>query len=473
MRILLVDDDELSRGVMRKVLQGLLGHEVVEADNVESALDLYMESTFPLVLTDIRMPGQSGLDLLHTIKGSPTGAETEVVLVTGFADVDTAVLALRDGAADFLRKPVQAAELVDLIQRLTLQFSVPQRDTVQAQQAGEAAPADSSEESGNFVSFPDGSFMGLFSPSMRSVRSIAERFHEDRTVPVLVEGETGTGKEMAARLIHYGESGNDSEPFVPVNCAAISPSLFESELFGYVGGAFTGALKGGAKGKLEAANGGTVFLDEVGEIPLNLQAKLLRALSERAIYRVGGTEPVALDVRVISATNRDLAALVDSGEFRQDLYYRLSVGKVQLPALRKQVRAIAPLAQMFLHHYADQKKRSFRALSREAVRLLENHSWPGNIRELQNVIEHAVLLFDNDLLLPEHLTMLNASSSHVSSGRTLIPGRVELPSQPFSLEELNREIVKKTLEKFDGNKTRTAEFLGITRSALRSRLDED
>jgi len=474
MKILLVDDDDLSRRVVRKVLEGLLGHEVIEASNAEEGFSTFQSGHFPLVMTDVKMPGKSGLDLLRDIKNSPVGQNTAVVLITGHADVDSAVQALREGAVDFLRKPLQASDLVDVINRVLLSITVPQPEkghqspSREKNRRGEIAELETPD---SIVVLPDASSIGLYTPAMQALSNVALRFHEDRAVPVLIEGETGTGKEMFARLIHYGLDRETKAPFVPVNCAAFSPSLFESELFGYVGGAFTGALRSGAAGKLESAKGGTIFLDEVGEIPLGLQAKLLRALTDHAIYRVGGNNLIPLDVRVIAATNRNLAAMVHEGEFRQDLYYRLNVGRLQVPPLRKQQTSIRPLAEQFLVRFAEQKNRKFKTITAQAGKVLEDHPWPGNIRELQNVIEHAVLLYNDEELQPEHITMLNAPGPQFHTTEvSFSPGNIQLPDQPFKLDELNREIVEKALDKFDGNKSKTADFLGLTRSALRSRL---
>ena len=313
--------------------------------------------------------------------------------------------------------------------------------------------------------------VGVFSGAMRAVMAMAERFHEDRSVPVLIEGETGTGKEIIARFVHYGHS-NVTTPFVSINCTAISPNLFESELFGYEGGAFTGAKKEGEMGKLELAKGGTLFLDEIGEMPLELQPKLLRFLQEKEIYRVGGLRKIKLDVRIICATNRTLVHLVEERKFRKDLYYRLNTGNITIPPLSQRREAIAPLAQMFLEQFAKQKKRRFRFLQKESVKILENYSWPGNIRELQNIIERIVLLYDDIEVRPEHLRFLSSECEDLfdSSMPQLIPGSIVLPPDSLDLIEVEKEIVRKALAKFNGNKTRTAAYLGISQTSLRTRL---
>jgi len=473
-RILHVDDDEQSRRVVSQVIEGLLGHQVTACEDARQALELYRQNPFPIIITDIRMPGMSGMDLLSEIKHSPTGSTTDVILITGFADLDSTIAALRGGAADYLRKPVKAAELLDIVNRLVMQKSIEEsgaqlnsvrKDSVKKH------PVHFQEPQESIISFPDGSQIGLFSSVMRAQAKMALRFHEDRSVPVLIEGETGTGKEMFARLIHYGHEGCDL-PFVIVNCAAITPTLFESELFGYIGGAFTGAKRSGSPGKFEAANGGTIFFDEVGEIPLSMQPKLLRALQEQAIYRVGSTHKISLDFRVITATNRDLEAMIKEGLFRQDLYYRLNVGRIEVTSLRNQQTSILPLAQMFLAAYAQQKDRGFRTIHHDAFSVLESYSWTGNIRELENVIRNAVLLYDGQELLPEHLGILHIKARQTEHTRDSLryPIPMQLPDEGFSLEELNTAIVRKALEIFDGNQSKAAQYLRMSRYALRSRI---
>ncbi|MDP8205119.1 MAG: sigma-54 dependent transcriptional regulator [Candidatus Electryonea clarkiae] len=474
MRILHVDDDEQSRRVVSQVIEGLLGHQVTTCEDARQALKLYYQYTFPLVISDIRMPGKSGMDLLHEIKNSPSGRNTDVVLITGFADLDSAIAALREGAIDYLRKPLKAEELIEVVNRIVTQRSIEETD-LEPRLGKNDSPLKTAVSNLKLnepvISFPDGSRLGLFSSAMRSLADIALRFHEDRTVPVLIEGETGTGKEMFARLIHYGSSGSNL-PFVIVNCAAIASTLFESELFGYAGGAFTGAKPSGSPGKFEAAEGGTIFFDEVGEIPLSLQPKLLRVLQEKAIYRVGSSQKIPLDFRVITATNRDLEKMIKEGSFREDLYYRLHVGHIEVPSLRKQQSAIPPLARMFLTLYTEKMDRCFRSIHQDAVRLLESYPWHGNIRELDNVIRNAVLLYDGSQLLPEHLDILYKKSDQTLSKQTVLtyPFTIQLPENGFSLEELNNAIIRKAFEMHDGNQTRTAEYLKMSRYALRSRL---
>ncbi len=467
MRILHVDDDDQSRRVVCRILEGLMGHEVSDCDNATRALELHREKPFPIIISDIRMPGLSGLDLLEKVKQDTSLPETDFILLTGFADVDTAVEALRNGAADFLRKPVQARELVAVINRLVQRRTLNEHKKSQLDPGSPECHEESSE-----IHFPDGSTLGLFSTDLRALAQTALKLHDHRDVPVLIEGETGSGKEQFARLVHYGAEGDD-RPYVTVNCAAISPTLIESELFGYEPGSFTGARREGAHGKFEAANGGTLFLDEIGEMPMDMQPKLLRALQERTLYRVGGNKPIAVDVRIVAASNRNLEEMVSEGKFRQDLFYRLNVGRLVVPPLRRHIACIGPLAQQYLVSLAERKQTRFRSIHPDALALLEGHSWPGNIRELRNVIEKAVLLYDAVELRTEHLSHLVVQGGDPALvQRVYGPVSFDLPEDELNLERLEQAVIRAALARFDNNLTHTAEYLGLSRFALKRRMDK-
>lgn len=311
------------------------------------------------------------------------------------------------------------------------------------------------------------------SNAMKELYKLTLKLHNDRDTPVLIQGETGTGKEVIARMLHYGKEPNLQAPYIPVNCAAIPPELFESELFGYEGGAFTGSSKEGRLGKFELANGGTLFLDEIGDMPLAMQPKLLRVLQEREFYRVGGNKRIQVNLRIVAATNHNLAEQVTKGSFRQDLFYRINVAQLVIPPLRERKEDINALANLFLRQYSLKKKKRFKTFSQESMNRLLCYSWPGNVRELQNVIERLVLLHDETIVRENHLENLNFTSSPgYTSAAPLNFNKLKLPDDHFDLKSFERSIVKEALKKFGGNKTRTAEYLGLTRSALRSRLDE-
>jgi two-component system, NtrC family, response regulator AtoC len=485
MRILLIDDEELSLKAISGFLTHQLGHDVTECQNGGEALKLYKANPFPLVISDIRMPGINGIELSRYIKGLPESQFTDIVLITGFGNMDSAVQALRAGAYDFLLKPIDVDELATLVSRVEEHLSLLKENLdlrvhfeKELNQATREVRLRYERIQSAYSKIVGIGNIGIFSEKLREIRDIAEKLHQDSTLPVLIEGETGTGKEVVARMIHYGP-GDVTTPFVSINCTAIPANLFETELFGYVEGAFTDAKKKGAIGKFELAQGGTIFLDEIGDLPLEIQPKLLRVLEERAIYRVGGLKKIQLDLRVICATNQNLQQKVKAGRFREDLYYRLNVAYIHVPPLRERKEAIAPLGQLFLTQYAEKKNRRFRFLNRDSIKILEAYPWPGNIRELQNTIERAVLLYDDIEIRPEHIRFLMAgdgdnpsAAAQETRSRELDPARIQLPPDHLDLKALEEEIVRKALSKFSGNKTRAAEYLGLTRSALRSRLKE-
>lgn len=477
MRILLVDDDTLVRSAIGNFIQTALGHEVIECDSAEEGLLMYKKESFPIIITDIRMPVMSGLDLLREIKKSPQGKRTGVVLITGFSDLESAVFALREGAFDYLYKPVDVMQLAGVIARYCDRMRDGGAGDRDAARPSEKAEANRSHlnlnlEHNVYAQVEGIGRIGIFSQSMKAAVVLALRFHDDRDIPVLIEGETGTGKEVIARLVHYGRSADDT-PFVSLNCSTLPPTLFESELFGYEGGAYTGSRRRGSSGKLELSRGGSLFLDEISDIPLDMQPKLLRALEQKEIYRVGGTKKIKLDVRFVAATNRNLKQLVEGGKFRKDLFYRLNLGRIYLPPLRRQKEAIIPLAQMFLSMFAQQRQRRFRFIHKGAMEILENHSWPGNVRELRNTIERIVILHDDFELNPVHLDFLTAQGSEAGTeqGSVIQPGQILLPPGKLDLRELESEIIQKALQQFNYNKTRAAQYLGISRHTLRTKLN--
>ncbi|MBI9066412.1 MAG: sigma-54-dependent Fis family transcriptional regulator [Salinivirgaceae bacterium] len=480
MNILIVDDDKSSGSAVAEFIEEQLGHKIKLCHNGEDALSFLKDDDYQMVISDIRMPGISGLDLLKRIKQLPNGATIEVVIMTGFGDMETSIEALRGGAYDYLLKPVNIEELAILIERIAENIRLKYENSHLKENFKQEISNVKKEEAERIKYYQTTireitsvGKVGVFSDAMREVVKMAEQFHEDRTVPVLIEGETGTGKEVMARLVHFGQQIDILQPFISINCSAISPTLFESELFGYDEGAFTGARKEGKLGKLELAQGGTLFLDEIGELPLDMQPKLLRVLEQKEMYRVGGNKPIVLDVRVIFATNRNLKQMVAEKTFRSDLYYRLNTGRLFIPPLRERKEAILSFSQVFLDQYSKKRGRKFRFISKEAKKMMQEYDWPGNIRELKNSIERATLLFDDIELRPEHLRFLQAEDNEFqASERPIVPGRIVLPEDELPIEQLELEIVQKALKKFENNKSKTADYLGITRSALRSRMNK-
>lgn len=487
MNILLVDDEQDSRHYVAKFLEKW-GHKVVETSDGKEALNAFSEQDFHLVLSDIRMPNMDGLQLLRSLRSSSFSAyNTDIVLFTAFSDVESAVEALRSGAYDYILKPVNVKELLALIDSVAEHQSLKienQRLTHEFNEVLEAETMDIKEELTRIkqayykiVGIGD---IVISSPAMRSIYEQARILYEDRSMPVLIEGGTGTGKEMIARYIHYGDNDhNIGQPFVDINCAALSSTLFESELFGYESGAFSGGLSGGQKGKFEMAEGGTLFLDEISEIPPSLQAKLLRVIQEKEFYRVGGIKKKKTNVRIICATNVDIKEKVNQGEFRRDLYFRLNTAHLYLPALNQRPEDIIPLAAMFLKKFSQEKGKAFTSISREAGSMLMNHTWAGNIRELKNTIEWVVLMNDDQELRPAHLKMIwnnhvnNPSLFHNELLAQPDWHNFQLPPDSLPLEEFTDFILHHALEMHNGNKTRTARYLGLSLRSLSYRLNKD
>ncbi|CAK7057607.1 MAG: Regulatory protein AtoC [Desulfovibrio sp.] len=487
MRIMVVDDNDQSLQSLSLVL-GDLGHDPNAFSDPLEALEAAKREFYPLIITDIRMPGLDGLELLTRLKEDSLAGQSDVVLITGHGDMQTAIDALRRGAYDYLNKPINARELAVVVERCaehqSLRIENLELKTRMDEKVAEATRdvVKSLEEAKSRLREVTGiGEVVAESPAMRRLVEEALIIHENPSVPVLIEGETGTGKEVVARLVHHGE-GVSAEPFIAINCAAIPGELFESELFGHEPGAFTGSRAGGAPGKLEAAGKGTVFLDEVAELPLTLQPKLLRVLEERVFYRLGGVKKREFNARVICAANRDLADMVEKGLFRRDLYHRLRVGHLKIVPLRERGEDIVSIANLVLRREADRKKKRFRDISPEALQLLCKYPWPGNVREMENTIERAILMYDGDILLPEHLYFLTddpISQTHppieADGDDGWLPfgdgGWMLLPDAPFSLDSLEDSVIHSALERFAGNKSKAAEYLGLSRYALHRRVN--
>ncbi len=476
MNILLIDDDVASRQSTAHFLTNYLGHQVTQCSNGDEALELMNKEMFAMLLTDIRMPGIDGIELLKKVKSNPEWKFSDVVIITGYGELSTAIEALRNGAYDYLLKPLNVEELAAIVEKIA-EHQYLLRENREYKANFDNMLHESTKEIENRLKDLQSLYadivgigkVGIFSDKMKKIVKLTEKYHKDRSIPVLIQGETGTGKEVIARMIHYNK-GETTTPFISINCSAISPSLFESELFGYEGGAYTGAKSKGMPGKLELAQGGTIFLDEIGDLPLDMQPKLLRVLQEKELYRIGGIKKIKLDVRFVCATNQDLRKLVDDGRFRRDLFYRLNTGFIEIPPLRERKDEIPPLAQMFLNHFAEIKKKRFRIINKKALDILINKDWRGNIRDLENSIERAVLLYDEVELKPEHLEADLYYEEEVAESQDTILIKLEEESMP--LQEIEKKIISKILDRFQGNKTRTAEYLGITRQTLRKKILE-
>jgi len=443
--VLVVDDDEALRETVSDLLKDR-GHQVTTAANGTEALVRLKEADYAAVLTDLRMKGVEGLELLSAIKR--LYPDIGVVLMTAFGSVETAVEAMKHGASDYLTKPVKKEELLRVIERVIREASL-RREVSRLR-----------KEVHKEYSFHQ--ILGKSKP-MQALFDLIQRVADSPT-NLLITGESGTGKELVAKAIHYN-SDRKASPFVPVNCAAIPEQLLESELFGHVRGAFTDA-KADKRGLFEEAQKGTLFLDEISELPLILQAKLLRAIQEKEIRRVGATKSVAVDVRVIVATNLNLAEEVKAKRFRDDLYYRLNVIELKLPSLRERREDIPLLVEAFLHKCGHARGKGVKAVGESALAMLIDYDWPGNVRELENVIERAVTLSRDEKILPEDLP---APVQGSRGDRRILD---EAAEKTLPLHEVEKEYIRKILEKTGGNKYRAAHLLGIDRKTLYRKLDE-
>jgi two-component system response regulator PilR (NtrC family) len=451
-----VDDEQNIVEVLEIVLQEQ-GMEVLKTTSGKAALKLLQKREVDLVISDIRMPDLSGVELLKEVK--QFAPETIFIMITAFATTDTAIDALQHGAYDYLTKPFKMEELLNIIrhalEKKNLRREVASlRNEVEAQQGQKL-----------FQALNRSQLVGK-SPKMLEVyRTVGTVAMGESTV--LITGESGTGKELVARAIHEASLRRE-RPFVSINCGAFPETLLESELFGYVKGAFTGAT-GNKKGLLEVANGGSVFLDEIGNMTLAMQVKLLRVLQDRKLRPLGGTAEALVDVRVIAATNQDLKAAIQNGQFREDLFYRIAVITIHLPPLRERPEDIDLLAFHFLTRYADKAHKKVFGISPEALRYLENYHWPGNVRELENTIERAIALETTETIqvdrLPEAVRKLPVSQA---------PALIPLPEGAFDLQtfltDLERSLICQALERSEGNQTLAAQELGLTRPSLRHRI---
>jgi DNA-binding NtrC family response regulator len=443
-RILVVDDEENARKAIVTIL-GEEGYEVAEASNGADALARLSDFSPAIVLTDVRMPQMDGLTLLK--KAREQGSDATFVMMTAFASVETAVEAMRSGAENYLVKPLDAnAVLVVLSKALEKRSLRREAESLRDQVRQRTRFHNIIGES----------------PQLQGVFDVVRRAANTRAT-VLILGESGTGKELIAQALHQ-ESPRRDKPFVRVHCAALSENLLESELFGHEKGSFTGAIAR-KEGRFEMADGGTLFLDEIGEISAAVQVKLLRVIQQREFERVGGTQTLKVDVRIVAATHRDLAGEVKAGRFREDLYYRLNVVSVTLPPLRDRKSDIPSLVNHFLEKYSDAYGKNVRGLAPGTLQALLAHDWPGNIRELENAIERAVVLVQGNELATDDLPpVLRGPRPLGSTSNTLIPGA--------TLATIEREAILRTLEMVQGSTTRAAEILGISVRKIQYRLKE-
>jgi DNA-binding NtrC family response regulator len=430
------------------------GFAAVEAGNVNEALAQFRDESPEAVLLDIDLPDGSGIDVLRQIKLQRP--QSVVIIITGNILVDNTIGALRGGAYDFIGKPINLEEL-----RVAI------RNGLEAHQLRREVDQVRKERAQQFA-FDQ--IVGQ-STAMKKMLSLSAKVAESEVASVLLQGESGTGKDLVAKAIHYGSPRAD-RPFVAINCAALPATLIESELFGYEKGAFTDA-KARKEGLFEQAEGGTLLLDEIGDLELSLQAKLLRVLEEGAFRRVGGLKDIPLDVRVIAASNRDLKAESDAGKFRLDLYYRLSIIQIDIPPLRDRGEDILVLAEHYIRTIGSRlaTRKRINGLTPEVANVFRRYSWPGNVRELRNVVERALILEDGDKITLEYLpSVVTGQIAARAEEKDRNAEQFVLPQEGISLDEVELSFVRQAIERSDGNQTRAAELLGISRDQLRYRL---
>ncbi|MEO5930211.1 MAG: sigma-54 dependent transcriptional regulator [Candidatus Kapaibacterium sp.] len=442
-RILVVDDQVSVRKTYSMILSAN-GHEVSVARNGEEGLKLLADEDLDLVISDMRMEPVDGMTLLQ--QGKELRPDVEFLLVTGFSSVEDGVAAMRAGAYDYITKQTNTEELLELVTKAV------EKRTLNSRVKMLESRINGPEAFGRIIGN---------SPALRSVLTMVEKVAPTDTT-VLLLGESGTGKELIAEALHQ-LSNRRSKSFVPVNCGAIPPNLEESTLFGHVKGSFTGAIAN-KDGLFKEADGGTIFLDELGEMQLETQAKLLRVLQQMVVYRVGDTKPTKVDVRIIAATNRDLRKMVDEGKFRQDLYYRLNVISVHLPPLRERGEDVLALTNYFGMKYSERMNKTFQGCSPGLLEALRKYGWPGNIRELQNIIERLVILSDGPMLDETHLPKEVLQSPSGNDG--------VIGAQDKTLAEVERQYILGMLERYEGQKTIAAEKLGISTTTLWRKLKE-
>ncbi len=452
-KIFLVDDDDLIVSMLSRALKNE-GYEVhSESSNFTNIVDVISSWSPDVALLDIRLPGTSGIDILGEMKSRHTSAQ--VIMLTSDDNLDTAVTCMKLGAADYLTKPFNIDEVKIVINNIVEKGRLKSEVNYLRRFYIEMFEKELIGESG----------------VMRELREKMEKIARSRVTNILITGESGTGKELVARCLHRsmgGDADSGYAPFIAVNCSALPETLLESELFGYEKGAFTDA-KTEKKGIFELASGGTILLDEIGDMKVDLQSKLLRVLEERAVRRVGGRDEIPVDVVVIATTNKDLPEAVEKGDFRKDLFYRLNIFSLVIPPLRERSEDIPPLSRYFLDHFASRyKNKAVQGFSPEAEKLLCAYSWPGNVRELKNVIERIVVLENAEVIQPEQLPREIFTQQVTGGTRTQSP--FVLPEEGISLDELEKDLILQALAKAKHNKTLAAKLLNISYDSLRYQI---
>jgi DNA-binding NtrC family response regulator len=434
LRILIAEDEEISR----KHLLGTLereGYRVMGTANGLDALQKIDANAYDVLIADIKMPGLTGIELLERVK--ERSPETEVIIITGFGSIGSAVEAMKKGAAEYVTKPFDLDELVLKVSKIRDRKALVRENVALKTYLGMDKKVSIIAKSA----------------SMRHILETIEGIRESES-NILLTGETGVGKSLLAKIVHFTSRRQD-RPFLAINCATLTEELLASELFGHERGAFTGAVRT-KQGLIEIADTGTLFLDEIAEMAPNLQAKLLKVIEDGEFFRVGGTRPIHVDVRFIAATNKDVRTAISEGKFREDLYYRLNVMEIAIPPLRDRTEDVEPLARYFQEKHLPKSTKKITGFTKEAMDVLMTYSFPGNVRELENIVERAIILEKSTLITPDSLPQ----SMKVFQIETIEPGRIR------TIEEMNRDYAEKVLELYGGNRSKSAEVLGISRTSL-------
>jgi DNA-binding NtrC family response regulator len=449
-QILVVDDEEMITTSLKHGLEKE-GYDVITASSGEQGIEHFKSESPDITLLDINLPVMDGIKVLDAIK--KFNKDSVVIMITAFGGVDSAVRAMKLGAYDYIEKPFDLDRL-NIIIKKALETVKLKREVRQLR--GEQQEKYSFEK-----------IVGE-SGAVKKVISVAKKIAESDATTVLLQGKSGTGKDLLARTIHLNSKRVD-KPFIEVTCTALPETLIESELFGYEKGAFTDA-KTAKKGLVELSDGGTIYLDEIGDVKPSTQAKLLRVIEEKTFKRIGGLRDIKIDVRIIAATNKDLQEAVKNGEFREDLYYRLKIIPVHIPPLHERKEDIIPLVKYFIGVFSRELKKNPKELAPETEKIMMNYTWPGNIRELKNVVERVFILEEGDVILPEHLPKETIVSSTDSGGG--VQSSFTIPHNGIYLENVEKDFIKQALQLSGGNQTKAAKLLGLSRDALRYRMQK-
>ncbi len=468
MNLFIAEDDRAVCYAYEMFLKNM-GHGVKSVHDGRQALDLLEKERFDLVILDVKLPEMSGIEIVKRFKDD--GFEITFVLISGEEEIIDSINAIELGVHDFLTKPIDYEDLRRIIIDVESSLS---RKTRKVKYRYDASTRVLKLDDFSFIgdqafSHSDIGHIGFFSPPMQGIFKKVKKLHAYPQIPVLIEGETGTGKEVVARLLHF-DSPRSNDPFIALNCSNFKKELFEAELFGYEKGAFTGSDPKGREGKFCAAGQGSLFLDEISEIPIEMQPKLLRVLQEKEYYKVGGNKKEFVNCRIICATNRNLEQMIADGDFREDLFYRLSLCKIEVPPLRKRKEEIPALFMLFVRQINIELGKSIEAIEKDVIDLIEAYDWPGNIREMKNLLHKVLLFTEEPLIRKKHIeAFLHDAALPLARGNVINAKDFTLPAVGFDLEEYALEIVRRTLQRFDGNKTKTAEFLDLSLSQLYQR----